>query len=94
MGAAFVRIAAVGFFVFGAEPVLMLALSGAGDTLPPMLSTVLSFWAVQIPLAFLLTRFTDLGVFGVRWGMAIGMIAAAVALALYFKLGRWKHKKV
>ena len=94
LGAAFLRIAAVGFLLFGIEPVLMMALSGAGDTLPPMLATMLSFWAVQVPLAYVLTQYTELGVYGVRWGMATGMIAAAASMAIYFRLGRWKRKRV
>jgi len=94
IGSIFLRIAAVGYLVFGLEPVLMHCLSGVGDTLPPMLATVLSFWLVQVPLAFFLPRVTELGVLGVRWAIVAGMIVVAVALAVYFRLGRWKHKKV
>ncbi len=90
----FLRIAAIGFFVFSAEPVLMVGLSNIGDTLPPMLATVLGFWAIQVPLAHYLPQITGLGVYGIRWGMVGGMFASAVALATYFKLGRWKRKKV
>jgi len=94
LSATFLRIAVAGFVVFGLEPVLMSCLSGVGDTLPPMLTTVLSFWLIQIPLAYFLSNYTTLGVYGVRWGMAIGMIGAAVPLVIYFKIGRWKRKKV
>ncbi|MFC1948914.1 MATE family efflux transporter [Chloroflexota bacterium] len=94
LAAAFLRIAAVGFILFGLEPVLMQCLSGAGDTLPPMLATVLSFWILQVPLAYFLPRVTDLGVYGIRWARVAGMVAAAVALVAYFKTGRWKRKRV
>jgi putative MATE family efflux protein len=94
MGSLFMRIAAVGFFVFAFEPVFMNCLTGAGDTIPPMLATLLSFWVLQIPLAYYLPRITDWGVQGVRWGMAIGSIGNALSLAIYFKIGRWKRKKV
>lgn len=40
--------------------------NGAGDTVMPMLVTMLVSWLVQIPLAFLLPRVTTLGVYGVR----------------------------
>ena len=94
LSATFLRIAVAGFVVFGLEPVMMSCLSGVGDTLPPMLATVLSFWIIQIPLAYFLPQVGNLGVYGVRWGMAIGMMGAAIPLAIYFKMGRWKRKKV
>lgn len=94
LGADFLRIATVGFLFFGLEPVLMSVLSGIGDAIPPMLTTVLNFWVIQIPLSYFLSRFTGFGVYGVRWGMVAGMIGAAVVLAVYFKTGRWKYKNV
>ena len=45
-------------------------------------------------LAFLLPRVGDLGVFGVRWAMAIGMFLPGIACIIYFKSGRLKRKKV
>jgi Na+-driven multidrug efflux pump len=51
-------------------------------------------WIVQLPLAFLLSRYTDLGVYGVRWAIAIGFLMGAIAYALYFWGGRWRRKKI
>ena len=90
----FLRIAAAGFLLLGVYAVLSHCITGAGDTLPPMLITLLNFWVVQLPLAFLLPRVTALGVYGVRWAMVSGVIVAVVAYITYFRLGRWKHKKV
>ncbi|MFC2039126.1 MATE family efflux transporter [Chloroflexota bacterium] len=94
VAATFVRIAAIGFFVFSAEPVLMTSLNNVGDTVPPMIAAVCGFWLIQVPLAYFLPQIAGLGVYGVRWGMVGGMFAAAVALAIYFKLGRWKNKRI
>lgn len=93
VAAKFLRIAAVGFFVFSAEPVLMNCLNNVGDTLPPMLAMLVSFWAIQVPTAYFLSQ-TGLGVLGVRWGIVTGMICGALSLLVYFKLGRWKRKRV
>jgi putative MATE family efflux protein len=90
----FLRIAAAGYFLFSIEPILSLSLSNVGDTIPPLLATVLSFWLLQIPLAHFLPQVANLGVYGIRWGMMIGMVIPAIALAVYFKLGRWKYKNV
>lgn len=90
----FLRIAAAGYAVLGFTTVLQHSISGAGDTLPPMLVTLLTIWVVQIPLAFLLPRVTDLGVYGVRWAIAISMLVGAVAYVTYFRAGRWKRKRI
>jgi putative MATE family efflux protein len=89
----FLMIAVLGFLTLGFETVLAFSLSGAGDTVPPMLFTMFSF-GVQLLLAFLLPRITDLGVYGVRWAMVIGMLIGMFAFLVYFRLGRWKHKRI
>jgi Na+-driven multidrug efflux pump len=33
-------------------------------------------------------------VLGVRWAIVIGRYVAGIAYIIYFKLGRWKLKKV
>jgi Na+-driven multidrug efflux pump len=80
--------------MFSLATVLMRCLTGAGDTLPVMLIGMGDLWMVRLPLAFLLPWATNLGVYGVRWAMVIGMAAGAVADATYFRMGRWKRKKV
>jgi len=90
----FLRIAVVGFAVVGFMGVMMMSLSSAGDTLVPMLVTVFSVWAVQLPLIILLPKVGGLGVLGIRWAIVAGMIISAVVYVWYFRLGRWKRKKV
>jgi putative MATE family efflux protein len=90
----FLRIATAGYLVLGVIIVSQMCLSGVGDTLPPMIFTLLITWVVQLPLALLIPRVTDLGVYGVRWAMVIGIGVGAVAFTTYFRLGRWKRKKV
>jgi Na+-driven multidrug efflux pump len=51
-------------------------------------------WAVQIPLAWALPKYTSLGVYGVRWAIATGSVLGALAYVIYFKAGRWKLKQV
>ena len=90
----FLRVGAAGYAVMGIYYVLQNTIAGAGDTIPPMLVTLLNFWFVQIPLAFLLPKYTVLGVLGVRWAIAAGVISGTIAYAVYFKMGRWKRKSV
>jgi putative MATE family efflux protein len=90
----FLRISIASMLMMGFMVSLMQCLMGIGDTLPPMLVSMLGFWLVQLPLAYFLPKITDLGVYGVRWALVAGMAAQAVAFMIYFRTGKWKRKKV
>ena len=94
MASTFLRIAAAGYLMMALTVVLQQALSGAGDTMPAMLISMMMIWVVQLPLAYFLPRLTDFGVYGVRWALVIGIFAGAVAYIVYFHIGRWKRKMV
>jgi Na+-driven multidrug efflux pump len=72
----------------------MQVLSGAGDTIPPMLFGVVNAWMITLPLALFLPNIGDFGVFGVRWALVIGVIVQGIVAVLYFRHGRWKRKQV
>jgi len=90
----FLRIAAAGYALTVAGNILQNCCNGAGDTLPPTLGTLFTTWAVQIPFALLLPNVGDLGVLGIRWAMVIGWGVSAAIFVVYFRLGRWKRKRV
>jgi Na+-driven multidrug efflux pump len=94
IGATFLRIEIVAFLVFGFVMILSNCLNGVGDTVIPMLITLISMWGVQVPLAYFLTRFTPFRVYGVRWGLVSAMVIRAVIYSIYFKSGRWKRKRI
>jgi len=91
---AFLRIAIVSFMVFGIVMVLSESLNGVGDTIVPMVTTLLTMWGMQVPLAYFLPKITPLGVYGVRWAIIAAIVMRAVIYATYFKSGRWKRKRV
>ena len=90
----FFRIAAAGYLLMGFPNVFMQCISGVGDTIPPMVLSLITLWLVMLPLAYFLPRITDLGVYGIRWALVAEVVVGAVGYTAYFKLGRWKHKKV
>ncbi len=94
MGANFLKIAAAGYLMIGSVIVLQYCISGAGDTVPAMIFSVLIVWGVQMPLAFALPGITGLGVYGVRWAMVAAIFVGMIVFIVYFKTGRWKRKKV
>ena len=94
MASAFMRIAVVGYALLGLMGVFMQSLNGAGDTMPTMIVGLGTVWGVTLPLAYFLPQITDLGVYGIRWGMVAGMSFSAVIYTIYFALGRWKRKRI
>ena len=92
--ARFLRINIISYLVFGVVVVLMSALNGVGDTMVPMLTTLTTLWLVQVPMAYILPKVTDLGVYGVRWGIVTAIALRAVIYTVHFRHGRWKHKEV
>jgi putative MATE family efflux protein len=94
LGSIFLRIATASYLILALVLVLQSCIAGAGDTVPNMIISIGMIWAVQLPLAFLLPRVTDLGVFGVRWAIVASTFTGTIAYVTYFRLGRWKIKKV
>ncbi|MBI4283751.1 MAG: MATE family efflux transporter [Chloroflexi bacterium] len=90
----FLRIQIISYLVFGYAQVLQQCLNGVGDTLMPLLITLVTMWLVQMPLAYFLPRVAGLGVLGVRWGMVVAIVVRAALYAAYFKTGRWQRKRI
>ena len=67
-------------------------LRGAGDTLTPLISTILSLWLIRVPAAALLSQ--KLGPDGIWWAGPVGMVTGMVFTVLYYRSGRWKKKVV
>jgi putative MATE family efflux protein len=87
----YLRIASISQLAICTEIVLEGALGGAGETVPPMLSsTVLT--ASRIPLAaWAADRW---GSNGIWWVISLTAIGRAVAMAALWRAGRWRRKAV
>jgi putative MATE family efflux protein len=74
--------------------ILGRALQGAGDTVAPMVRTIIGLWGLQVPLAIIMARHVVPATHGIWWSIAITLIANGVMVGGWFLTGRWKHKKV
>jgi Na+-driven multidrug efflux pump len=92
--ALFMRIALASILAWVFSMIFEQSLSGAGDTLPPMLISLLRLWAFTLPLAWFLPHLGNLGVLGIRWAIVAGEVVDAAAFITYFQLGCWMYKKV
>jgi putative MATE family efflux protein len=74
--------------------VLARAFDGAGDTVPAMAINLLSMWVLEAPLAYGLALWAGFGVTGVWIGRALANLSNGLFFAVWFWVGRWKHKRV
>ena len=74
--------------------VMTQAFNGAGDTWTPTRINLFIFWFFEIPLAWFLSRRTELGPRGVFAAIAIAFSSLAVVSLTIFRRGKWKAKKV
>lgn len=66
--------------VDGAQVIALSLLRGAQDTRIPMVIAVLSYWAVGIPVSYVLGFVVGLGGVGIWLGLAVGLAFAGVLL--------------
>lgn len=93
-GAAFLRILALSFGLIGIQMSVNAIMQASGNTLTSMIITLTSQWIIQIPLAFLLSRYTTLGLNGLWYAFPITNILASIVAFSIFKSGRWKNKRL
>jgi multidrug resistance protein, MATE family len=84
LGADLVVIAAVFQLFDGLQAVGGGALRGAGDVRYPFIATVIAHWAVGFPAAIFLGLYAGMGVRGIWWGLASGLICVSGLLVTRF----------
>ena len=94
LGSQCLRIVAPSLVFSAVGVVLARGFDGAGNTVPAMFVNLLTLWGMEVPLSYGLSQWTGLGVTGVWVGRAVANMANGLFFALWFRLGRWKRKKV
>ena len=92
LGAAVLRIEAFAEPMFGASIVANGVFRGAGDTLIPSCMSLVSMWAVRLPLAALLAP--RIGLRGVWTAMAIELTFRGILYLAHLAGRRWTQKAV
>jgi putative MATE family efflux protein len=90
IGIQYLRIVAPCYFLFALIFVSMGVVNGAGQTIIPMILTLISLWAVRVPIAWYLSQNTSLKSKGIWVAMAAGFLVTAAIGYLYYLTGRWK----
>jgi putative MATE family efflux protein len=69
-------------------------LRGAGDTLSPMIITIVGTLCFHLPVAYVFGIVLEWGLPGIWFGAALGWILRAIAVYILFRRGRWRRIKV
>jgi putative MATE family efflux protein len=70
------------------------ALRGAGDTRYPLLVTLVNWFLIRLPLAYVLAFPVGLGLTGIWLGVTVDYFLRAVLFAFRFRSGAWARVKV
>lgn len=88
------RIFCISYAIFAFGMVIMQAFGGAGDTRTPTFINFVSFWLIQIPLAYFLAKGLQWEATGAFWALVISEFFW-VGLAVYiFRKGHWKTVEI
>ncbi len=69
-------------------------LRGAGDTLSPMIVTIVGTLCFHLPIAYIFGIVLEWGLAGIWFGAALGWILRSIAVYVLFRSGRWKKIKI
>jgi len=91
-GTTYMHITAGTLGFIGLSIILGRALSGAGDTMSPMVITAIGLLVLRIGLSLLFSW--KLGLIGIWFGIAASNIIQGSMVCFWFSTGRWKLKQI
>jgi MATE family multidrug resistance protein len=87
-GVSLLAIAAVFQLFDGLQGVATGVLRGLGDTRTPMVWNLAGHWFIGLPLGYALCFSVGLGIYGLWWGLSLGLIICGIALlAVWYRRG-------
>jgi putative MATE family efflux protein len=88
------QIISSGYIFYGISMVITQAFNGAGDTRTPSFVYFLGFWVFQVPFAYLLHKYTSMGITGIFIAVPVAETLMAIVVYFLFRTGKWKTVKV
>jgi Na+-driven multidrug efflux pump len=86
----FLRIMCLSWGGIGVQLCVAAAFRASGNMLAAMTIALVSRWAFQLPLAYVLSRYTDLHNAGLWWSFPVTNVAIAILSACWFAQGGWR----
>ncbi len=94
VGAQYLKIGSFGFAFLGVQNILSGSLSGAGKTVQQTFFRLLTLWVFQLPMAYGLAYYMNMGETGIWWGIFTAKLIGLLVMAVWFKRGTWKSKVI
>lgn len=80
---------------FLAEQIVLAGtLRGAGDTIWPMIATVLGVFVVRTALAYYFVQVLNVGLIGAWWALLGNQLVSSFIVWLRYGTGKWKHIQI
>lgn len=90
IGSSYLRTVAP-FYVFISTSFTVTGLlRGAGDTMIPMIISIITLWLTRVPVAWFLSQ--RIGSDGIWWSIPAGWLLGFVLTFAYYRTGKWKKK--
>ena len=80
----------LGYIFFGFGMVVSQAFNGAGDTRTPTILNLIGYWLIQIPLAWILAVWMNIGMIGIYLTTVIVSFVIVILSVYLLKKGEWK----
>lgn len=98
LGSRMLRMMSVGYIAVSINQVLMGVMRGAGDTMTPMISSIISTVLLRIPVAYGIAYFTRSETLpngspeSIFYSLMISWVCGALITFIFYKMGAWKKK--
>jgi putative MATE family efflux protein len=93
-GARFIRIMCLAWGGIGVQLCIVSAFRASGSMLTAMVIALVSQWIFQLPLAYVLSKCTELHARGLWWSFPITNVAVAIVSVCWFAQGGWKKTRL
>jgi len=93
-GAQFVEVMALTWGGMAVQVCITGAFRASGNMMNAMVLSLLSQWVFLFPIAFVLSKHTELGKAGIWWAFAATNILIGIVSVCWLARGSWKHTKL
>jgi putative MATE family efflux protein len=94
IGTLCIRVITFSLILDGIGIVLGRSMDGAGNTVPSAVVNLVTLWGVQLPAALALSQWLGFGLVGIWLGRAVANAANGLLLAVWFRRGKWKERRI
>ena len=88
------QIMSIGFIFYGLGMVLNNTFNGAGDTWTPTWINIFGFWVFQIPFAYFLVHYCQMGPVGVFIAIPAAETLITILSLVVYRKGNWKRIEI